>query len=103
MKILAVASFALILIAGTSQAMVPGMLEVGQHFRSLPTIGTQPQDNEFKGDIIAPQNGPMLAPFMPWKSLQNGPMLAPFLPWKQSLQNGPMLAPFLPWRSTAVC
>jgi hypothetical protein len=62
--------------------MVPGMSEVGRHFRSLPIMSTQSQDNEFKGDILTPENGPMLAPFLPWRSLQDGPMLAPFLPWK---------------------
>jgi len=117
MKIVAIASFALLLVAGTSRAMVPGMSEVGRHFRSLPTIGTQSQDNEFKGDILAPENGPMLAPFMPWHPSQNGPMLAPFMPWHPSQngpmlapfmpwhpsQNGSMLAPFMPWRPTAVC
>jgi hypothetical protein len=78
--------------------MLPGMSEVGRHFRSLPAIGTQPQDNEFKGDVVAPQNGPMLAPLMPWKPLQNGPMLAPLMPWKPSL-----LAPLVPLDPSAVC
>jgi hypothetical protein len=82
--------------------MLPGMSEIGRHIRSLPAIGTQNQDQEFKGDIVAPQNGPMLAPFMPWHPSQNGPMLAPFVPWKPP-QSGPMLAPFMPWRPTAVC
>jgi len=117
MKPLITASFALLLIAGTSQAMLPGMSEVGRHFRSLPAIGTQPQANEFKGDIVAPLNGPMLAPFMPTHPSLNGPMLAPFMPthpsWNGPMlapfmpthpsQNGPMLAPFTPWESTAVC
>jgi hypothetical protein len=102
MKKLAIASFALLLIGGTSQAMLPGMSEIGRHIRSLPAIGTQNQDQEFKGDIVTPQNGPMLAPFMPWHPSQNGPMLAPFMPWKPPL-SGPMLAPFMPWRPTAVC
>src|ERR1700756_540509 len=97
MKILVTASFALLLLAGTSRAMVPGMSEVGRHFRSLPKIGTQSQDNEFKGDVV-PQNGPMLAPGMPWKTMLNGPMLAPGMPWKTML-NGPMLAPGMPWKT----
>ena len=116
MKKLAVASFALLLIAGTSQAMVPGMSEVGRHFRSLPKVSTQPQDNEFKGDVV-PVYGPMLAPFMPTHPMQYGPMLAPFIPTHpmqygpmlapfmptHPMQYGPMLAPFLPWKGSLVC
>jgi hypothetical protein len=79
MKKLAIASFALLLFGETSQAMLPGMSESGRHIRSLPVIGSQNQDQQFKG---APYYGPMLAPFMPWK--QKGPMLAPFMPWRQS-------------------
>ena len=97
MKKLAIASFALLLIAETSQAMVPGMSEVGRHFRSLPKIGTQAQDNQFKGNVV-PQDAPMLAPGMPWKTMLNGPMLAPGMPWKTML-NGPMLAPGMPWKT----
>jgi hypothetical protein len=82
MKTLITASFVLLLIGGTSRAMLPGTPEVGRHIRSLPTIDAQPQDKDFRGDVVAPENGPMLAPFVPWKPLQNGPLLAPFMPWK---------------------
>jgi hypothetical protein len=102
MKILLIASFALLLIGETSRAMLPGMSESGRHIRSLPVIGSQTQDQGYKGDIVAPQNGPMLAPFMPWRPSQNGPMLAPFVPWRPP-QNGIMLAPFLAWKPTSVC
>jgi hypothetical protein len=67
MKTLVIASLALLVIGGTAPAMIPAMSESGQHIRSLPTIDTQPQDQPFKGDIVAPQNGPMLAPFMPFR------------------------------------
>jgi len=65
MKILAIASFALLVGAVASQAMVPGLPEIGRHIRSLPVI----DNGQFKGDLVIPmpKNGPMLAPVMPWR------------------------------------
>jgi len=103
MKRLAITSLALLLIGETSQAMLPGMPEQGRHIRSLPVIGTQTQEQAFKGDIITPQNGPMLAPGMPWKPPQSdGPLLAPGMPWKPP-QSGSTLSPLVPQDPTAVC
>ena len=95
MKISFVALSAVALLVGahTTRAMLPGVSEIGRHIPTVPAAGTQDQ---FKGDIYTPGNGPMLAPGMLWR-LKNGIMLAPGMPTRPP-KNGIMLAPGMPTR-----